>query len=661
MKRRSSLGENARQNLASDGGELKDQEANVPEHGTRSEQAEARTDQAEARTEQAEARTEQAEARIEQAVARTEQAEARTEQAEARIEQAVARTERAKARTDQAVARTEQAEGRTQQVKMRSEQAIRASELSYRRLFEAAQDGILILDIDTGRISDVNPFLIELLGFSHSEMVGKTVGELSPFKDIESNKAMLDRLQKYRYVRYEDLPLETRANRRVAVEFVSNVYQVGDKKVIQCNIRDITVRKHAEEEIRRLHADLERRVIERTAQLQMANVDLRKEMAERKHAQEGLRQSEERFGLLVGSVQDYAILMLSPQGNVVSWNKGAERIKGYRGDEIIGKHFSCFYTPEAIAQGTPERELQTALEQGRFEGEGWRLRKVGQPFWANVVITAVFDKEGCLQGFAKITRDMTDAKRLEQTLHDKNIELKNAAEAKDRFLANMSHELRTPLNGIIGFAELLVDGKPGAVNPKQTEYLNDILDSGKHLLQLISDILDLAKVGAGKMDLNPEKFLLAKAIEEVCAVTKPIAQKKSIHIEVNVAPEIGDVTLDQQKFKQVLYNLLSNAIKFSHDGGKVEIRAQPHGTDRFKLVVNDAGIGIEAEDVGRLFKEFEQLESGASRHHEGTGLGLALARKIVELQGGTIGVESEVSRGSSFTVALPMVMAEASV
>jgi signal transduction histidine kinase len=257
--------------------------------------------------------------------------------------------------------------------------------------------------------------------------------------------------------------------------------------------------------------------------------------------------------------------------------------------------------------------------------------------------------------------EIAERTKVERVLHDRNIELQNAAEAKDRFLANMSHELRTPLNGILGFAEFLVDGKPGKVNPKQKEYLEDILNSGRHLLQLISDVLDLAKVGAGKMELNVEKFLFSKAIEEVCAVTKPIAQKKSIQIEVHIAPEISEVTLDKQKLKQILYNLLSNAIKFNHEGGKVSIRAESYHPARVKLVVNDTGVGIKAEDSGRLFKEFEQLDSGASRHYEGTGLGLALTRKIVELQGGTIEMQSEVGRGSTFTVILPLVLNEANI
>ena len=228
-----------------------------------------------------------------------------------------------------------------------------------------------------------------------------------------------------------------------------------------------------------------------------------------------------------------------------------------------------------------------------------------------------------------------------------------ASRAKSEFLANMSHELRTPLNGIIGFSEFLLDGKPGSVNPKQREYLDDILNSGRHLLQLINDVLDLTKVEAGKMELNPESFRVEKVIDDVCTVARALAQKKRIAIHAEVAAELENVTLDRQKFKQVLYNIISNAVKFTNDGGRIDILACGVGPDRFQIRVKDNGIGISKEDFPRLFREFEQLDSGTSRRSGGTGLGLSLTRNIVEIQGGNITVESELGVGSTFTVELP--------
>jgi signal transduction histidine kinase len=210
------------------------------------------------------------------------------------------------------------------------------------------------------------------------------------------------------------------------------------------------------------------------------------------------------------------------------------------------------------------------------------------------------------------------------------------------------------LNGIIGFSEFLIDEKPGKVNAKQKEYLGDILNSGRHLLQLINDVLDLSKVEAGKMELFPESFELSKAVDEVCSVVGSLAKKKNIEVRRDIAATVDRVTLDRQKFMQVLYNLLSNAVKFTDEGGEVQIRADVNGGAELRMQVRDSGIGIKPEDFGKLFVEFQQLDSSAARRYQGTGLGLALTKKIVEFQRGSIVVESETGKGSTFTIVLPL-------
>jgi PAS domain S-box-containing protein len=368
-----------------------------------------------------------------------------------------------------------------------------------------------------------------------------------------------------------------------------------------------------------------------------------------------LREREDSMRLLIESLQEYAIFLLDATGRVATWNAGAARIKGYRANEIIGKHFSWFFPEEDRAAGKPAQILNNALVYGQAQDEGWRIRKDGQRFWARVTVSRVLDHDGRLLGFSEVTRDRTERRRIELALYEKNIELQRTLEARDMFLANMSHELRTPLNGIIGFAEFLADEKPGTVNPKQKEYLEDILHSGKHLLHVINDVLDLAKVVAGKMDLSAESFSIAKAIDDVYAALELTAQKKQLQIKIQLDPDFDEVTLDRNRFKQVLYNLFANAVKFTDDGGTVEVTTTKIEQGRFRLVVADTGIGIKPEDVKRLFKEFEQINSG-QRRGQGTGLGLALTRRIVELQSGTIDVESEFGKGTKFTIVLPMVL-----
>jgi protein-histidine pros-kinase len=273
------------------------------------------------------------------------------------------------------------------------------------------------------------------------------------------------------------------------------------------------------------------------------------------------------------------------------------------------------------------------------------LRRDGTEFPVEISLSPLETEEGLF--ISSAIRDATERRQYEQALHSAN-------RMKSEFLASMSHELRTPLNGIIGFSELLLDRRPGALNPKQEEYLTDILSSGRHLLRLINDVLDLSKVEAGRMELHPEAFVVRGAIDEACAVASTLAQRKRIRVSQRIAAGIGSVELDRQKFVQVLHNLLSNAVKFTDEDGEVRIIVELSADRMLCIRVEDTGIGIRKSDFDKLFVEFQQLETGAGRRYGGTGLGLALTRKIVEYQHGTISVASEPGKGSTFTVCLPL-------
>ena len=246
-----------------------------------------------------------------------------------------------------------------------------------------------------------------------------------------------------------------------------------------------------------------------------------------------------------------------------------------------------------------------------------------------------------------------EIRRRSVDLEIQNRRIQEANRLKSEFLANMSHELRTPLNAIIGFAELLHDGQVDPGSPTHKEFLGDILSSGRHLLQLINDILDLAKVEAGKLEFRPEPVEIARLVGEVVAILRTTAAHKQIRLDTQVDPSVATLTIDPARLKQVAYNYLSNALKFTPAGGSVTLRIKPNGPDQFRLEVEDTGIGIPPADLGRLFVEFQQLEAGAAKRHQGTGLGLALTRRLVEAQGGSVGVKSAVGAGSTFHACLP--------
>jgi PAS domain S-box-containing protein len=397
-----------------------------------------------------------------------------------------------------------------------------------------------------------------------------------------------------------------------------------------------------------------------------------RDLTQRRSADEELRQSEEMFRLLVASVKEYAIFLLDPGGHVMTWNAGAERIKGYKPRDIIGHHFSEFYMEEDIRDGKPARELVIARERGSVEDEGWRLRKDGSRFWANVVITAIFDGKGDLRGFTKVTRDMTERRRAEEVQHAlveqrearllaegerRRAEASFRAEqeanrAKDEFLMTLSHELRTPLTSILGWARLLPTMKPD--EQAFSDALVSINRSAQLQARLIDDVLDVSRIVSGKLRLSVEDVDLERLLAGAATTVAPSAAAKRITISTSFSPQLGSIVADAARLQQIVWNLLTNAVKFTPVNGRIELTAR-RTASHVQIAVTDSGAGIDPGFLPHVFEPFRQAENPRTRVHGGLGLGLSIVRYLTEAHGGTVSAESAgLNQGATFSVTLPI-------
>jgi PAS domain S-box-containing protein len=477
----------------------------------------------------------------------------------------------------------------------------------FRLLVEQVKDyAIFMLDRE-GYILTWNEGARRLKGYEPNEIIGKHFSAFYPHQDIETEKPAFELRMAQEMGRYEEEGWRVRkdGSRFWADVVITPLRDKGTLSGYAKVTRDLTQRKLQEENFQRL------------------------------------LESEERFRLLVEQVKDYAIFILDAKGNIASWNQGARRIKGYSSDEIIGRHFSTFYTPEDLRTDKPTMELTVAIREGRYEEEGWRVRKDGTRFWASVVITALWDKRGNLTGFAKVTRDLTQRKREQEAMKHKNEEL-------EAFAHTLSHDLRAPLRSISSFAQILKHDRKDLSAPEQETYLEKIFKAAQSMESLISDILKLSQLN---LTQAPHELLaMDEVVDEALALLEGEINKTEA--EVIVRKPLPEIEANRTLMLQIFTNLLSNALKFTAPGrtARVEIFAEV-GNGDCHFHVKDGGVGVPKEFQEAIFKIFER--GAADDDSSGTGVGLAIVRKAVDRMGGRITVESEPGQGSDFVVTIP--------
>ncbi len=501
---------------------------------------------------------------------------------------------------------------------------LRQSEAQYRLIFESNPLPMWVYDQQTLRFLAVNEAAVRHYGYSLEEFLAMTIKDIRPPEDVQT-------LSRY---------IEENPRGLHAAGVWRHLRKCGEVIDVEITAHPLTFGG-------------------REGELILAN-----DVTERRRAEEALRESEERFRLLVEGVSDYAIFVLDTAGRVVSWNAGAEHVMGYAADEIIGEHCSRFFTPGEVGGGKPESVLRAAEEEGGHHEEGWRVRKGGADFWAEVLTTPLRDGLGRLRGFAKVTRDVTERKRLEAERTQLLVsemrareEAERANRMKDEFLAVLSHELRTPLTPIIGWTAMIRAGQIDGANLDGA--LESIERSARSQGRLIDDLLDVSRIASGKLQLDFRPVHVAPLIEAAVAAARPSAEAKGVRVETALDPQAGFVSGDRERLRQVVSNLLTNAVKFTPDGGRVEVRLVRNGPHA-EMTIADTGHGISPDFLPHVFDRFRQADSSTTRRHGGLGLGLSIVRDLVEMHGGTITAESPgEGHGATFIIRLPVVTAGA--